>query len=159
MPAPRAHGVYSKTGALSRACEVDCRGRRWAQMSDFNPPGCIFYLVNGLKHRKVPLFLIGSSCRGLAVFRLPAGKTPVRPWQISGRRTSTSGILPPLPWMKLSRNATGCSMGFLPHDAVEEILSHPCFPDQFYFRARAKGPGASDHPLVPGSCLGRCGFC
>ena len=47
--------------------------------------------------------------------------------------------------------------GFLPEDAIEGILNHPCFRLNF-ISAKAKGFGCSEHSLVQGTALAGAAF-
>ncbi len=110
-----------------------------------------FLFGQWFKHRRDPLFLMGSSA-GAWRFAAACQRDPGAA-MANFREAYINQWYSGAPSLdEIQQECDRLLNGFLPHDAVEEMLAHPCFRLNF-ISARAKGPGASEHPLVQGTAL------
>jgi len=110
-----------------------------------------FLFGKWFENRQDPLFLMGSSA---GAWRFAAAcQRDSRAAMATFREAYINqwyGIDPSLD--EILRVCNRLLNGFLPDDAIEGILNHPCFRLNF-ISARAKGFGGSGHPLVQGTAL------
>lgn len=110
-----------------------------------------FLFGQWFKNRQDPLFLMGSSA-GAWRFAAACQRYPVAA-MATFREAYINQWYGTAPCLDdIDRECQRLLNGFLPEDAIEGILNHPCFRLNF-ISAKAKGFGCSEHSLVQGTAL------